>query len=146
MKLPPYSPILTERQIAKTKKTGDFTPFVVTDKSYLKLVKEVRSCLSDELRNPPYRGNENPMTGHCYVACEVLYHKLGGKEEGWKPMTIRHEGGPHWFLQHEDGTILDPTADQFQSPVPYEEGRGCGFLTKQPSKRAQVVLDRLEDL
>lgn len=115
-----------------------------TDKQHRKLIEDVRSCVSEELRKKPYRGNANGVAGHCYITCEALYHKLGGKDEGWTPQTIKHEGGPHWFLKNADGTILDPTADQFQTPVPYDNGRGCGFLTREPSARAQVILERLE--
>lgn len=38
--------------------------------------------------------------------------------------------------------ILDLTADQFEKDViSYENFSLCGFLTKQPSKRAQVLMD-----
>lgn len=119
--------------------------FVCTDPHARKLVADVRGALTDDLRRPPYRGNPNPMAGHCYVASEALYHRLGGKAEGWTPMFIHHEGAPHWFLRHEDGAIIDATADQFRTPVPYEEATGKGFLTRQPSERAQTVLDRLDE-
>lgn len=118
---------------------------VVGDDRYAQLVEDVQSCLTDDLRKPKYQGHENPMTGHCYVASEALYHTLGGKDAGWKPMFIRHEGEPHWFIQNEQGIILDPTASQFSTPVPYEDAKGMGFLTRQPSKRAQVLLERLSD-
>ncbi len=118
---------------------------VVTDPRHGSLVRRVRGGLTDDLRKAEYQGNPNPMAGHCYVASEALYHMLGGKREGWKPMTIRHEGSPHWFLQHEDGAIIDATADQFKTPVPYEDARGCGFLTRQPSERTQWLLQRLEE-
>ena len=110
------------------------------------LVEDVRCCLSDDLRKPAYKGNPNPVAGHCYVASEVLYQKLGGKSAGWTPQTIQHEGGPHWFLKNRDGRVIDPTADQFVTPVPYQEGKGCGFLTRQPSARSQVIMDRLDIL
>ncbi len=110
------------------------------------LVEDVRGALTPDLRKKEYQANPNPMAGHCYVASEAVYHTVGGKEAGWKPMSIQHEGGPHWFLKNdEQGLIVDPTADQFKTPVPYDEGRGTGFLTRQPSKRAQVVLARLDD-
>jgi hypothetical protein len=81
------------------------------------------------------------MTGHCYVACEAIYHLLGGKEGGLRPMFIYHEGSPHWYLMRGD-EVIDPTASQFRSSVPYEFGKGKGFLTKKPSRRAAVVIDR----
>lgn len=83
--------------------------------------------------------------GNCYVTCEALYHLLGGKKAGLTPMTVRHEGAVHWFLMIGDykrgwGEVLDPTAKQFKTPVPYEKARGRGFLTKRPSKRARRLM------
>lgn len=99
--------------------------------------------LTDDLRRPPWRGHRNPLAGHCYVASEVLYHLMGGKNAGLIPQFIRHEGQPHWFLKGKSGIIIDFTAEQFSTPVPYAESRGCGFLTKEPSGRARIVLDRM---
>lgn len=127
----------------KTSPRDQVTTYVCTLRPQKPLVEEVRSCLDESLRKPAYRNHPNPMAGHCYVASEALYHRLGGKGAGWTPQTIRHEGGPHWFLRHREGAIIDPTADQFETPVPYDQGKGCGFLTRQPSARAQRVLDQL---
>ena len=127
----------------KTSPKDQVTTYVCTDKQEKKLVEDVRSCLSEDLRKKEYRHHPNPVAGHCYVASEALYHRLGGKSAGWTPQNIRHEGSPHWFLKNNDGRLLDPTADQFETPVPYELGKGCGFLTRQPSARAQRVLDQL---
>lgn len=83
------------------------------------------------------------VRGMCYPASEALYHLLGGREAGLTPMRIVHEGVPHWYLRWvTDGFVmyLDPTSTQFKTPVPYDEGRGCGFLTKEPSARAQALL------
>jgi hypothetical protein len=97
------------------------------------------------------------------VTAEALFHLLGGHDSGWKPHTVRHEGSVHWFLAktkpHEflrwNGDrcrrittrriieILDPTVSQFESPVPYTMARGRGFLTKEPSKRAREMMERL---
>lgn len=74
--------------------------------------------------------------GNCYVTSEALYHLLGGKESGWKPMNMKHEGESHWFLKHKSGLILDATASQFKKKPDYQKARGRGFLTKQPSLRA----------
>jgi hypothetical protein len=108
-----------------------------------KLVPAIQSVLTDDLRNKEYRGDENPMTGHCYVASEAAFHMLGGKEAGWKP--VYWAGGRHWWLQNVDGTVLDITDSQFDSPVPREAGVGKGFLTSQPSKRAAEVISRVKD-
>lgn len=58
-------------------------------------------------------------------------------------MNLRHEGDSHWFLQHESGVILDATAVQFESPPPYAQAVGRGFLTREPSKRARALMQTL---
>lgn len=83
------------------------------------------------------------LRGNCYVASEALYHLLGGKAAGWKPMTLKHEGDTHWFLKHSSGLIVDPTVSQFDSPPPYERAVGRGFLTKEPSRRASELMQRI---
>ncbi len=113
--------------------------------SYDQTVDTIKEMISqrDDLRRPKYRGNPNPYAGHCYIASEALYYLLGGKEAGWHPMFIRHEDEPHWFLKNDNGDIIDPTAEQFETPVPYEEAVGKGFLTNYPSARAQQLLDEM---
>jgi len=78
--------------------------------------------------------------GNCYVTSEALYHLLGGKGAGWRPETLRHEGDVHWYLRHSDGRVLDATAWQFVNPPDYSKGRGRGFLTRGPSKRARAMM------
>lgn len=76
------------------------------------------------------------MAGHCYVVSEALHYLSGGL---LRPRFVRHEGAPHWFLT--DGErIIDPTASQFLTPVPYDLARGKGFLTARPSKRAKRLI------
>lgn len=106
------------------------------------LGKRIIPFLTDDLRRAPWRGNSNCLAGHCYVASEALWHLLGGPKSGYTPQAIRHEGSPHWYLKHKTtGKVIDLTSDQFATPVPYEKGVGKGFLTKEPSKRAQNVID-----
>ncbi len=57
------------------------------------LMRDIVAQLTDDLRRPPYKGNKNPLTGHCYVASEALYHLLGNMD--WVPCNIHHEGSPH---------------------------------------------------
>lgn len=80
------------------------------------------------------------MRGNCYVTCEALFHLLGGKAAGYTPHTVRHEGDTHWYLVHTSGLRIDPTASQFQTPPPYGQGRGRGFLTRAPSRRARELM------
>lgn len=92
--------------------------------------------------------------GNCYVSAEALYHLLGGKKAGYTPYTVRHEGSVHWYLVKFDdwanksrnrsiffGTVLDPTRKQFKVTPDYYAGRGRGFLTKKPSKRAKALME-----
>jgi hypothetical protein len=82
--------------------------------------------------------------GNCYVASEALYHIMGGKKAGWTPMVMQYAGDTHWFLKHrQSGLIIDPSVRQFKKRPPYEFGRGTGFLTRKPSKRAVSLIERL---
>ncbi len=104
---------------------------------------EIRKHLSDDLRKEKYRGNPNPAAGHCYVASEAAYHLL---PEGhlYVPCHLKINGDTHWFLRNKlTYCIIDPTADQFDDIPDYDRGTGAGFLTKQPSKRAQELLRRI---
>jgi len=78
--------------------------------------------------------------GLCYVACEAVRFLA---EEELHPRTVRVDEGVHWFLVTDSGEVVDPTADQFRTPPRYEDGRGRGFLTKEPSKRTRVLLGRI---
>jgi len=116
--------------------TKTMTP---TNRAFL---QAVLGSLTDDLRKPKYRGHPNPLAGHCYVVAEVLKWHFGAR---WTPMQIGHENDSHWFLKNKDtGEILDPTAPQFKTPVPYKNARGRGFLTKELSKRARILLERVQ--
>lgn len=82
--------------------------------------------------------------GNCYVTSEALYHNLGGKRAGWKPMLLRLDGETHWFLKHKSGLILDATAKQFGRHKPdYSKAVGNGFLTVRPSRRARALMEAM---
>ena len=72
----------------------------------------------------------------CYPASEAVYHLLGGKASRYSPVR----GGGHWWLRRPDGTVLDVTAAQYPQGFDYTIGRGGGFLTKAPSKRARKII------
>lgn len=129
-------------------------------KTESELVSRARLALSPDLLKGIWRvknAQGHPMTGHCYVATEALYHLLGGKEAGWKSMMMSFDNDcdwgpvelPHWWLENVDGRRIDATSDQFASPVPYERGRHKAFITNEklgdkPSKRARILIARLE--
>lgn len=109
-------------------------------------VKLIQDNLQQGDLKPRYRGNSNPMAGHCFVATEVFIYLMGGKDAGWKSMNVRHENDSHWYAQHSDGTVVDITASQFSTPVPYDKGIGKGMMQRVagiPSKRSKKVLERL---
>jgi hypothetical protein len=112
-----------------------------------RVVKVVQACLTDELRQRRYRGDPNPLRGHCSVASEAVYFLLGGKKAGWTPTTIKVGDEVHWYLKNRQGKVIDPTAGQFACELDYGPGRGRGFPTPRqgaaqppPSKRAAKVI------
>lgn len=88
---------------------------------------------------------EYPYTDMCYAASEAYYHLAGGKEAGLTPVYMPVPGlRQHWAIREADGTITDLTVEQFGGLMPdYDRAIGCGFLTKQPSKRACALLEDL---
>ena len=114
-------------------------------------IDPIQKSLSPELLKSEYRGsdNNNLLFGHCYVATETLYHLMNS--DAVKPCCGRDSNGVvHWWLQYrKSGKRIDPTADQYYSVgeiPPYKFGRGSGFLTKEPSKRSRVVMNRVQSL
>lgn len=110
-------------------------------------LEDVQAALTPDLLRKEWheKNRENPMAGHCYAASEALYHLMGGTTAGLTPMQVYHEGGSHWFLRGPEGEIIDPTHGQFETPVPYADARGRGFLTAAPSKRARTIMDRVKN-
>ena len=95
----------------------------------------------------------NRFAGHCYAAAEALFHLVGGRKAGWLPCVLScrtwpeglDEGETHWFIRNErTGEILDPTAGQFDTEIAYPKAKGCGFLTRDPSRRARTIISRVE--
>jgi len=88
--------------------------------------------------------NREHARGNCYATSEAAYHLLGGRQSGWKPMVMRFKDDTHWFLKHESGMILDLTLNQFNGKIPdYSKARGCGFRTKNPSKKAKQLMEKM---
>lgn len=116
------------------------------------LMLKIQKCLTPDLLKKEYRTENasNPMFGHCYVASEALYHSIKSHGEysaacGRDPNGIVH----WWIVDNLTGERYDITADQYLSKgliPPYDVGRKTGFLTKLPSKRAQIVLARMANL
>lgn len=119
-----------------------------------KLIKAIHKSLTPELLNKRWRNQADKFcTGHCYTGAEALYHLLGGKSANLEVYVASYTSDEgkctHWWLRTSKGKILDPTKIQYTAygeQPPYHLGRKCGFLTKKPSKRAQIVIDRVQSL
>lgn len=110
----------------------------------MKLITDIQGFLTPDLLSEKWKCQKHPLQGHCYVASEALYYLLPDREN-YVPMVASYEGGTHWWLKNrKTGEILDVTAEQFDVP-PYHLGRGCGFLTKVPSKRTKILLERIRN-
>lgn len=116
------------------------------------IMRRIRRAVSPDLLHARYRDMTRVhfLAGHCYAASEALYHLLGGKAAGLTPHSARDAfGGIHWYLVNAAGEILDPTADQYRigrnCEPPYAEGTPRGFLTRAPSKRARIIMERVQN-
>lgn len=129
-------------------KNGDEFHFRNIGHIQKKMAKEINISqriidnLSDDLLKPEYlkHKNKNKYTGHCYVATECYYHLVYKKHFVYH---IKHEDSTHWFLKDEYDNIIDLTSGQFETNVPYKNGKRGFFLTKNPSKRAKILIDKV---
>jgi len=119
-------------------------------KKYVHLIKSILPNCHHLLKSPYKKENlNNPTYGHCYVATELLFHLLKSYEilEDFKPYCGKDDLGiTHWWLANEDMVILDPTADQYLSVEripPYDVGRKQNFVTPNPSKRCEQMMEIL---
>jgi len=118
------------------------------------LIRMVSASLTSDLLKPKYREEAAKQCreyGHCYIAAEALWHLLGGFQSSYTPRyAFDCENDTHWWLVHDQNrSTLDPTAPQYtrkELKTLYAEGKPCGFLTRNPSKRAQVIIDRVSAL
>lgn len=144
---------------------GDFMTF--TEAKEL-----IDSVLSDDLLSRQYQNLKKTIVpsssmtrswGHCYVVSEVIYH-FNKDRLDLQPYYIKLRATvtellsdtTHWFLRIEGSKsaippynsmeIIDFTADQFNFNVSYDSGHRNNFLTKEPSKRALELMQRLIDL
>lgn len=118
-------------------------------------VEAVRDYLrgNDDLRSDEFEGGAG-LTGHCYVASEAVFHLTGGYDRWYvcRQTVFTHHHRldvparvTHWYLEdRETGEYVDPTASQFDFAVPHERGTRTGFMTSDPSERAQTVIDAVQ--
>lgn len=109
-----------------------------------KIEQKLAEMVAD-LRKPQFV-THHPLSGACYIVSECFYH-LGAKKAGYEPKVGSHHGKTHWWLENAQGERFDLTSSQFDSPRTlekyYEKGKGCGFLTDYPSKRAEILMNRI---
>jgi radical SAM protein with 4Fe4S-binding SPASM domain len=119
------------------------------------LIEAIQHQLTPNLLPPQFRecNRVNPLFGHCYHSVEALYHLIRDLQLPEEYLRFRLCRGmdaskiPHWWLQNDQGAILDPTAGQYTSKglvPPYENGRLRSFLTKQPSKNARFLMGKIK--
>ncbi len=153
-------PVYDTIEVAPPKQAvgADVTPTVEPKYHPLdvEFARQVREVLTPDLLKPQYlkkiKKDDDISCGHCYHAVEAIYHKFG-KFNGFTPKYLTSKdfpdglpkGDTHWFIQNnKTGEVIDPTSQQFgKTPIPYEKGTGAGFLTKEPSKPAKTILERL---
>lgn len=102
--------------------------------------------------------SDSPLAGACYAVSEAFYHEGSMYKGKLTPQQVSFEATidlgvysetydvSHWFLEGDNGTIFDLTAEQFWEhdiEIPYDEARGRGFLTKAPSSDAQELLEEI---
>jgi hypothetical protein len=97
-------------------------------------------CHSPKRASKALKGVVDSGSRQCYPASEAFYHAVCGQARGFTPVQGKHEGMSHWWVRGPKGKVYDLTARQFQTPVPYDQGRGRGWLTKKPSKRAVALM------
>ena len=88
----------------------------------------------------------HPTFGLCFDIATLVQHMAGGKKySGLKKMRLKKfkymdpetskrfdddvSDTTHWYLQDKEGTVVDPTGEQFTFGVepPYEQGRSGDF-------------------
>ncbi|MFW6273098.1 MAG: hypothetical protein ACOC2U_04905 [bacterium] len=111
----------------------------------IEIINILTSCLSDDLLHDKYKKNRNNyLSGHCYIMTEALYYILDDDDrKNYVPSTLKINNITHWFLKNRTtGDIIDPTKNQFNFDLDYNKSRNRFFLTKKPSKRTLILLNR----
>jgi hypothetical protein len=106
------------------------------------VIEVLPKCLSNDLRKPQYQGTSK-YKGYCYIVAEALYYLF--PKLPLVPQHIVHENTSHWFLKNKvTGEIIDPTSKQFKTKISYSQARSTGFLTSGPSKKTQLLIQRIK--
>ena len=122
-------------------------------------LRRLQSIVRDYAPSCRLRGRFSPVAsasaqgkllrGQCENASALFHLLAGGTTFGWRMMRIgsEWEHGPHYFVRHVSGVIVDPTWDQFPrgTSIPYEIARGqsAGGFRKIPvgTRVAGILVD-----
>lgn len=132
----------------------DWSCFVPNPMEYVhKLIRYLQLPESREILSEKNKKlyQSNFLAHHAYIASEFIYH-VWGKKHGFKPHYIKYDAFiTHWFLKNplsED--IIDITLGQYPTGIAediiytgHDTGVCTGFLTKEPSKRTKLVMQKL---
>ena len=119
--------------------------------NYNDLIAIIHSNLTGDLLKGRWTKQEHFLEGHCYVGAEALYHLIDKDNYNVYYAVYTDEGGraTHWWLENKyTKNILDATKEQytyFGLVPPYHLKKRGSFLTKNPSKRAMKVINKVND-
>lgn len=79
-------------------------------------------------------------TGYCHRVTEAVY-RMGLMPVGFKVHQCQDEKGSHWFFKHENGEVIDLTADQFDDGYDYVNSKPKSL--PNVSYLARIIAERL---
>ena len=102
----------------------------------------------------------HPTFGLCFDIATLVQHMAGGKlHSGLKKMRLKKftymdpetskrfddevSQTTHWYLQDREGSVIDPTSEQFTFGVrpPYEQGRSGDFGTPHFGDKSRMYAE-----
>jgi hypothetical protein len=111
------------------------------------LKREIQAVLRADdgsLRNERYAGGPGRFDGYGYVAAEAYFHIAGGRDAALRPMQLNHRGQSRWWLEDEQGLVIDLALGRGEKPdFPYERGAARPFRGTKAgiSRGAQAIVD-----
>lgn len=128
-----------------------FVPFSYEPEVVNSVVKTIAEQLTPDLLTKKYREEnvKNPMYGHCYHSSQALFYLMD--TDKLVPMSgIDYRNDTHWWLQDDDETIHDVTADQYYSVnqvPPYATGKKSVWYgwKQRPHQRTLKLMMKVLD-
>ncbi|GAK57985.1 hypothetical protein U27_04958 [Candidatus Vecturithrix granuli] len=118
------------------------------DEQIMRVLQKIQEAgkSSPDLLHEKYQDSDRSrliLNGLCYVMSECMYHLFSDKFIPYR--ILWNDGGTHWFLKLQDGTIIDtiaPNGREACSPKDYARAERKDFYSKRLSKRARILLER----